>query len=109
MTLATMLDRGLSFGYKALGEPARMTVPAAPVHSDVRVIYDVDGAALLDGMMQSIGPSVRVRKSEAPNGVPRDTVFEIPGPGVIWQAAEAGMLINDGSEYQVRLCKVKAP
>lgn len=109
MTLANMMNRGLGFGYRALGEPARFTLPApGALFTNVTVIYDVDGAAMLDGMLQSIGPSVRIRKSEAPQGVPRGSLFEIPGPGVIWKAAEDGLPINDGEEIQVRLATVRA-
>ena len=106
MTLATMNTRGLAFGYKALGEPARLTAPGAGSHSDVTVIYSVDGAAVLDGMAQSIGPSLRLRKSEAPTGVLRGTLFELPESGVIWKASEDGQEINDGAELQVTLGRV---
>ena len=106
MSLSNMASRGIGFGYKVLGEPARITPPGAPQASDVRVIFSLDGAGLLDGMMQSIGPSLRIRVSEAPGGVvARGTVFELPERGDLWKAREPGVLINDGMELQVQLGK----
>lgn len=102
MTLSNMVTRGLGFGYRVLGDAAQMTVPGAQAPAPVTVIFSVDGAAAIDGMMQSIGPSLRIRKSEALDGVPRGTRFAM-ADGALWKAAEDGMAYNDGGEWLVRL------
>lgn len=98
-----MTGSGLSFGYKVLGEGGQLTVPGDLVPKPVRVIYSVDGTALLDGMVQSVGPSLRIRLSEAPGGtIPRDATFALQRSGT-WRAKEKAQLINDGSELLVLL------
>lgn len=103
MAFGDVVGRGLAFGYKILGTDAQMTVPEATQPAGVRVIFSQDGTAMLDGMMQSIGPSLRIRAFEAPGGVPRHTVFVMPNGS--WKAKEAGLPHNDGSELLVQLGK----
>lgn len=100
MTIAAMTTAGLSMGYRVLGEDATFTRPGQPA-ANVRVIYAVDGTAVMDGMVQSIGPSLRIRASDAPAGVPRGSLFEVAGH--TWKAKEAGLPINDHNELQVQL------
>lgn len=104
MGIAEMNARGLAFGYKALGEDAQFTPPGAPTHTTPRVIYSQDGVALMDGMAQSIGPSVRIRVSEALSGVPRGSIFLLASG--TWRAKADGLPMNDGQELQVQLGKV---
>jgi hypothetical protein len=103
MGLAEMTSRGLSFSYKVLGEDAQFTLPGAPSHTTPRVIFSQDGVIVADGMAQSIGPSVRIRASDAPQGVPRGSLFALAGGS--WKAREAGLPHNDGSELIVQLGK----
>lgn len=103
MGLMEMTGNSLAFSYKVLGGPAQMTLPDAAEAQPVRVIYSVDGTALIDGMVQSIGPSLRIRLSEAPAGVPRGTVFALASG--TWKAREGGLPHNDGNELLVQLGK----
>lgn len=103
MAFGDVVGRGLAFGYKILGTDAQMSVPGAAEPVGVRVIFSQDGAAMLDGMMQSIGPSLRIRTYEAPAGVPRNTVFVLGTD--TWKAREAGLPHNAGSEWLVQLGK----
>jgi hypothetical protein len=100
MTIAAMTAAGLSMAYRTLGDDATFTRPGQPAEA-VRVIYSVDGTAVLDGMVQSIGPSLRIRASDAPEGVPRHSVFELLS--TTWRAKEKALPINDGLEYLVHL------
>jgi hypothetical protein len=100
MTIAAMTSAGLSMAYRTLGDDATFALPGQPA-VQVRVIYAVDGTSVMDGMVQSIGPSLRIRASDAPAGVPRLSLFEVAGH--TWKAKEAGLPINDHNELQVRL------
>lgn len=105
MGLMAMSTRGLAFGYRALGEDAQLTLPGAGTHTTPRVIYSQDGVIVADGMAQSVGPSVRIRVSDAPSGIPRESLF-VMASGT-WRAREAGLPINDGAELIVQLGRVR--
>lgn len=98
--MPALLTRSLPALYAQLGDTAQFSHAGGPAVT-VPVIYSADGQTVLDGMVQSIGPSLRIQAASAPAGVTRGDVFVLAGQTL--RAREAGLPLLDGAELQVPL------
>lgn len=111
MSLADRLARMLQHTYRALGAQVLHTPAAGGPARPVRMVFDVDGSAGVDGMLQSIGPSLRGHAADFPDGIARDDLFAPAAAepqalgGRTWRAREAALPLNDGQELLVPLAR----
>ncbi len=103
--VAAVLIAGLAAHYRVLGADADYTPAAGGAAVTKRVIFTEDGSSVLDGMVQSLGPTLRVMASSMTNGVKRGDTFVLGA--ATWRAREDGLPHNGGSEYLVPLHTVR--
>ena len=99
--------RSLPVLYKVLGEDATYTNAAGVLDpAPKRIIFEKHGNTALDGMQQTLEPSVRVQTAQFLNGLHRgDTLFI---QGAAWRVRESALPLQDGKELSAPLAIVPA-
>ena len=101
----SIFDRALPAMYRVLGQDATHTTALGAVAPDTkRVLFDKGGSTALDGMQQTLEPTVRVQASQFPAGLPRNDTLTIAG--AVWKVRESALPVADGAELQAPLARV---
>lgn len=88
--------------YQRLGDECTYTPAGGGAPRAVRVLFSLQGGAILGGDHIADGPSLRIATSDAgPAGVLRGATFAIGG--TLWHAREPGYALLDGKELSVQL------
>ena len=105
--LNALMNRTLPAMYKLLGEDAVHTNAAGVVDPlPKRIIFDKNGTAGLDGMQQTLEPTVRVQVAQFLTGLHRGDTLQIQGAA--WRVRETALPMHDGKELGAPLAIVAA-
>lgn len=93
----SIFTRSLPAQYRMLGSDAVHTSALGVVSVDTkRVMFATAGSTGLDGMQQTLEPTVRVQASQFPAGLHRGDTLLIDGTS--WRVRESAEPLNDGAE-----------